>query len=138
MTEISVLSLKKDKQLAEINDQTLVRLAQKEIDDYRMKCLWKCPVCNKKISYKESLDICEEPYVHEMRCSATLLDSKKEQFFKCNRKMYLESKNNNGFKSIHFDELLARYHSMIIKESHSYRSVDSPDEIYSLLFSSFS
>lgn len=126
-------SISRKQKFSQIEDEELVAFAQKDIDAYRSKCIWKCPMCGHSMSYVDSLLEVESPYVHEMKCT-NLVESKKGDLVKCNTKMILERKDNLSFHSEYFDELFARHNKAIVGEAKFFDiNNDFFNEVYSAL-----
>ena len=132
------LRVKRNKDLKDITDFELVRKSQKEVDEFRSKCYWKCsdPKCKGgTIKYVHSLIDSGSLYLHERRCQYTTKTNKRSVI--CNKKMILCG-DDKQFDSIYFTELFARFQGWMIKESLNYSNIDSSDEIYCILVESFS
>jgi len=114
-----------------LTDEELVALSQTDIDNYRKKCTWECPLCGFTISYQDSLKKNNSIYIHEIRCNNFM--GKKE----CKGKMVLKNSIGEKLDSIYFNELFFRYKSKMMKESRNYQNIDSFEEIYSSLISLF-
>lgn len=126
-------AIKKKQKFDKIEDEELVYLAQKDIDIYRSKCFWRCPMCGHTMSYVDSLAEMESPYVHEMKCT-NMIKNKKGDLIKCNSRMILERPGNSSFESEYFDELFARHNKNIMSESSFFDiNSDSFSEVYSAL-----
>jgi len=137
MNEFDYLKIKKNKDLSNLSDFELVKLSQNDIDESRSKCYWKCPDKNCKgndILYIHSLLENGVLYIHEKRCPCKKMINKRKII--CNKKMILCGEEK-PFDSIYFNELFARYQNYIVRESLNYKNIDSPDEIYCTLISSF-
>ena len=130
------LKVKKNKKFKDEKDEDLVKLAQQDMDKYRMECDWSCPSCSKSVPYVDSLIISGESYIHEIRaCNLNIECNSSDS---CKKKMDLKRNDNKGFQSEAFEELFARYQGWIIHESEKAKAIDSPEEIYGELCAAFS
>jgi len=133
--DFDVIKIKRDDKLSELGDYQLVKSTQKDVDKYRKECYWVCPECGYRIRYEHSLLMMGKYYVHEMRCPEEI--TRKKSFKECKCKMTLIRDDEKVFDSVYFNELFARYQNRIVWESRKSYAVDSPDEVYSMLVSSF-
>ena len=133
--DFSVIKIKKNDELIGHKDYDLVKLIQKDVDDYRKDCYWVCTDCGYEIKYRTSLLMMGKFYVHEMRCQREI--SKGKTTRECKSKMHLHREDKKGFTSYYFDELFSRYQDKIVWESKKSHLIDHSDEVYSVLFSSF-
>jgi hypothetical protein len=136
--KFEVLKVKQNPKLEEYSDFKLVRLSQRDIDNFRKNCYWKCNICGKEINYLDSLLIRSSYYVHEMRCPEKKDQKRSKKEKSCNKKMKLIRRDGMVFSSIYFNELFARYQHRLIKESMDCSSIDYPDDVYSYLITAFS
>jgi len=136
-----IINLPKDPKMAHLSDLQLVRLAQKDVDNYRQECYWECVNTGLRISYLDSLLVMGRVYVHAARTADfphKLKDIPKEKRKKRSRYMVLKRGDNKEFDSLYFNDLFARYHSRLVTESIKSANIDSPDEVYTYLIGAFS
>lgn len=133
--DFDVIKITRDEKLVDYTDYRLVKLTQRDVDEYRSECYWQCPDCGYKIPYKHSLLITGKYYIHEMRCPDETYSGR--SFKECKCKMILIREDDKGFDSVYFNELFARYQERIVWESKKSFAVDSPDEVYSTLTYAF-
>ncbi len=127
---LEIMRIPSNCNLKNINDDVLVSLAQDDIDIFRQSCTWECNLCDKKISYKDSLNKLNEKYIHELKCSDI-------NHTKCKSLMALKHKNDVNLNSLYFDELLARYQDRMIAEAMKCKGIEDPYEVYSILMGFF-
>lgn len=132
LIEENYLKVKCSKKLNDYTNEELVKLAQKDIDEYRYSCEWECQECGYVLSYKNSLSLKEQPYIHELKCPNSFLREEKI----CGHKMILTRENGVSLNSIYFNELFARFQSKLMSESKKVRA-ENFEEVYSSLCSNF-
>jgi hypothetical protein len=132
------LKIEKKDSFVDLSDLELVRLFQKDVDEYRRTCWWVCPSCGCRVRYLDSLLIRGNYYVHVMRCPQEEVKKRGTVFSLCKSNMNLYHPKGIHLDSVYFNELFARYQDTIIYESKKSWAIDSPDEIYSLLSVAFS
>ena len=132
------LKIEKKEFLSDLSDLKLVRLFQKEVDEYRKTCWWVCPSCGCRVRYIDSLLLRGEYYVHVMRCPQETVKKRGVTFTLCKKNMNIIHPKGLRLDSVYFNDLFARYQDNLIYESKKSWAIDSPDEIYSMLSVAFS
>ena len=137
--DFDTIKIKKNDQLKDFEDYSLIKRAQEDIDRYRMGCYWSCPKCEYVVEYSDSLVVFDSCYIHELKCFNKLKKGKKGIVrYECKSKMKLIRPDEKVFDSIYFNELFARYQDRLIWESKKSYAIDSPDEVYCFLAGYFS
>lgn len=129
------LNVKNSEELKNMTDFELVKLSQKDIDEYRADTYWECKECGCKISYKNSLLLTDSIYVNEMRCPNIL--KTKKTYYKCNKKMDLIKPDGSFLDSLYFNEIFARYQDKIIQKCNKGSYIKDPSDLYCDILLSF-
>ena len=90
MSNFDIVDVKKNDEMKDISNEDLAVMAQQDLDEYRLDCLWSCLSCGNEMTYSESLELQGKKYVHSIKCNNEVMDESTGKTKKCRKEMILK------------------------------------------------